>query len=572
MSTIPVVKRIFNSGEFSPKVFGRTDIERYEGGVKTMTNMVPIPQGGSVRRPGTRYIATANCNSVRLIPFQFSQTQAYVIEAGNGYMRFYMNGGKILGANNTTYEINPTAYTTNTLNKLQYAQSFDTLFLAHQDVVPKLLTRTAHNAWNLASMVYANNSKPSEWNGGVGVDYCPRTVCFYQDRLVFGSNPTNPSRLWFSKTSAYNDFTTGTNDADGFVINLLSGTADVVYSLVQHKALIALADSGVWSISSANASTSPITPTNRRAVKDTYFGAADVMPAMLGEHIIHPQYLAGKVRDLSYSYERDGYASSELSVLADHLLEGYTVKEVAYQQSPFELVWVLRSDGTLLALTYLAEHKVIGWSKHTIGNVQSICCIPGNLETELWIATSRNINGNNQTFIERMEPFYFNNAANAFFVDCGLSGNLNNTSAVNGLGHLNGMAVQYWTGNLTGNSTVANNSITMAGAANQVVVGLGFNSVLETLPIEAELKSGPTMFKTKRVVSISLRCRNTAGATFGPDDGNQATLLENNALFSGDIPNLSFRGGYNTQRTVMLKQSEPLPMAIDAIGMEVEVE
>ena len=75
--------------------------------------------------------------------------------------------------------------------------------------------------------------------------------------------------------------TTGTNDADGFVVNLLSGTADVIQWLSSHKALVCGADSGVWAVSSSNGANAAITPTNRKADKDSYFGASSARPAQL---------------------------------------------------------------------------------------------------------------------------------------------------------------------------------------------------------------------------------------------------------------------------------------------------
>jgi hypothetical protein len=329
----------------------------------------------------------------------------------------------------------------------------------------------------------------------------------------------------------------------------------------------------VWAVSSANGANAAITPTNRKADKDSYFGSAATRPAQLGDHVIYAQYLASKIRDLSYSYEADGYTSSETSVLADHLIEGKSITEIAYQQSPFELVWMRRSDGRLLALTYLAEHKVIGWSQHTCGNVVSIACIPGNLETELWMATQRTVGNNNVTYIERMEPFYFTSKNNAVFVDCAITGSANSND-VSGLAHLNGEVISYLADGIPGQATVANNSITISAAnANNLVVGLAYQSDIETLPVEVEIKSGPTMFKTKRITEVAVRCRNTAGGTYGPDSNNQTKLFNNNsALFSGDRTNLSLRGGHDSHKTVLIRQTEPLPMSIDAIGMEVEVE
>lgn len=570
MATIPLVKRIFNSGEFSPKVYGRTDLDRYEGGLKTLQNFIPIPQGGVVRRPGTRFVATSKFNSaadVGVLPFVFSLNQSYVIESGNGYFRFYREKGQITGNNNTAYEIS-TPYLLFQVHNIQQSQSFNTAYLYHQNYYPRQLTRSAHNNWAIGNVSFTNAS--SDWSNNNGY---PRTGAFYQDRHVLASPTSYPSRLYFSKTSNYVDMTTGTNDGDGFIINLLSGTSDTIFWLASQRSLLCGADSGVWSVSSANGSTAAITPTNRRADKDTYFGSSEKPPAMLGEHIIYGQYLSDKIRDLAYSYESDAFSSSEASVLADHIFEGKKVYQLAYQQSPFEIVWVRLSDGTLAALTYLAEHKVVGWSQHNFGGfINSIACIPGNNETELWMSITRTVNNAPITYIEVMEPFYFNGMNNAFFVDSGISGSANSNN-VSGLNHLNGMTVQYLADGVVGTATVNNGSITItASNANNIVVGLGYNSVIETLPVEAEIKSGPTMFKTKRIVQMGARVRHSAGGTYGPDNNLQTSFLNNNALFSGDITNKSIRGGHNTHRTVMIKQTVPYPMAIDAIGLEVELE
>ena len=59
----------FNAGELSPKVYGRQDLDKFEGGCKTLLNFLPLPQGGVVRRPAFEYIAGAktNNNGVKLI-------------------------------------------------------------------------------------------------------------------------------------------------------------------------------------------------------------------------------------------------------------------------------------------------------------------------------------------------------------------------------------------------------------------------------------------------------------------------------------------------------------------------
>lgn len=83
----------FNGGEFSPLVYGRVDTERYATGLATCLNYIPAIQGGLVRRPGTKFVEEVadSAAMTRLIPFQFSTEQAYVLEFSPALIRVYKN-------------------------------------------------------------------------------------------------------------------------------------------------------------------------------------------------------------------------------------------------------------------------------------------------------------------------------------------------------------------------------------------------------------------------------------------------------------------------------------------------
>ena len=132
MSRVSPLLSTFNGGEWSPSLYGRTDLARYANACKRMENFIPLVQGAATRRPGTRYVApTKGDGTVRLIPFEFSITQAYVIEFGAGYVRFYTNDGQLLSGG-SPYEVS-TPYTANDIWDLQFAQSADVLYIAHPD-------------------------------------------------------------------------------------------------------------------------------------------------------------------------------------------------------------------------------------------------------------------------------------------------------------------------------------------------------------------------------------------------------------------------------------------------------
>ncbi len=109
----------FNAGEFSPRMAARVDFSKYPFAGARVENLVPLPQGGLARRPGTRFISTVKDSSLkhRLLSFVFSTEQAYVIEAGDHCLRFYRDKGRIFVADtdaaitNGTFTGNITGWT-----------------------------------------------------------------------------------------------------------------------------------------------------------------------------------------------------------------------------------------------------------------------------------------------------------------------------------------------------------------------------------------------------------------------------------------------------------------------------
>jgi len=103
MARVAVQLTNFTGGELSPRLDGRNDLAKYASGCKTLQNMIVYPHGSAARRPGTTFVAEVKTSSAftRLIPFEFSTTQTYILEFGNNYIRFYKDNGAILESNKT---------------------------------------------------------------------------------------------------------------------------------------------------------------------------------------------------------------------------------------------------------------------------------------------------------------------------------------------------------------------------------------------------------------------------------------------------------------------------------------
>ena len=156
----------FNSGELSQNLDGRTDLSKYFSGCHRIEGFLPLVQGPAVRRGGTRYITPVKTQTNRgwLIKFEFSATQAFVLEFGNLYVRFYTLEGVLLSGG-VPYEI-VSPYALSDLTNaggtcaLSVEQSGDVLYIAnrYRTYAPRKLTRISDTNWSFS--VYQPNQGP----------------------------------------------------------------------------------------------------------------------------------------------------------------------------------------------------------------------------------------------------------------------------------------------------------------------------------------------------------------------------------------------------------------------------
>src|SRR3990167_8039044 len=100
---IDTIQTSFTAGEISPSLFGRTDIAQYANACQIVQNFLPRSYGPAISMPGTRYVATVSDSTLRtrLIKFVFNRTDAYAIEMGDLYMRFFTNRGQVVTGSGT---------------------------------------------------------------------------------------------------------------------------------------------------------------------------------------------------------------------------------------------------------------------------------------------------------------------------------------------------------------------------------------------------------------------------------------------------------------------------------------
>ena len=436
----------FTAGELTPKLAGQVDFKKYNNGVEIMENMTVFPQGGASRRYGTRFVKEVKDSSkvTRLIPFEFNIEQSYVLEFGDQYIRFYKDNGQITSGG-SAYEI-ATPFTESMLYEIQFTQSADVMYIVHETLKPRKLSRTGHTSWTLTEVEFQNGpyldanessitftsshtgvgtgrtltasastfecspnetgfhtedigrlvkmkdgwgvitgytsptvvtweikqdlgsaTATTDWALGAWSEHTgyPKTVSFFEQRLVFGGSTSYPQTIWASESGFYEHFHAGDGSpADSFIYTIAANKVNTIRWLAPARDLIVGTAGGEFKVGRPTGE--PLQPDNVQITQQTTYGGYSTQPIQIGNAVLFVQRQRKKIRELAYRFEDDAYLAPDMTLLAEHIT-GNGIVDVDYAQEPQSIYWAVREDGTLLGLTYQREEDVVAWHRHIIG-------------------------------------------------------------------------------------------------------------------------------------------------------------------------------------------------------------
>jgi hypothetical protein len=426
--------------------------------------------------------------------------------------------------------------------------------------------------------VIGPSNATKKWSlGAFGGDQgFPRAVAFYEERLYYAGTTGQPQTIFGSVTADFENHTPGTEDDKAINVTIASDQVNVIKHMIQGRFLQILTSSAEFTLSGGTG-TQPVTPTNVNVLRETTFGASNVRPVRAGSSTIMVQKGQTKVKEITFNLDVDGLTGRDLTVLAEHLAR-VGLDDMTWQQEPELVLWFVRSDGELLGLSYDPQNNTIAWHEHTLGGtgvVESIASIPSGSEDQVYLSVKRTINSVETRHIVYMKPIYFGaDVTDAFYVDSGLTYSGSATTTISGLDHLEGETVQILAdGAAHADKTVSSGSITLDRSSTKVHVGYSYNSVVETLRMEAGADDGVSQGKIKRIHGVTVRFLDSVGAEVGPDANNldripfrdsSMAMDEAVPMFDGD-KEIFFPSGYDNDARVLVRQTQPLPMTILAI-------
>lgn len=230
---------------------------------------------------------------------------------------------------------------------------------------PGATSRWRLGAWT-AESVFGSNGMP--------IRGYPSTVSLHEQRLVFAGESGQPHVLTASNTGLYNVFRP--TDIDGNVVDtntyrfgIASNRVNAIQWLSLGRQLYAGTKDSVFSVRSSNEEQS-ITPTNVTVPKITSVGTTSVQPANINDRVVYITRNNQGVRSIISWNQVDAPPPQDLTLLSKHILgRTLTIDEISFQFDRQEVLWLVRSDGVLLGVTYLPEQEVFAWHRHVLGGV-----------------------------------------------------------------------------------------------------------------------------------------------------------------------------------------------------------
>lgn len=420
----------------------------------------------------------------------------------------------------------------------------------------------------------------------------PNYAVFYQDRLWWGGSDVAPDLIVGSVVGDYENMQQATTagevlDTNAIVVKLNSRKLSRIKWLeASNKGLLCGTGSQEFVLSSVEGSGKTITPETVRAIEATERGSSDTAPVTIDGQVIYTQRSGRTVREYAYVFEAENFKSPSMNLLANHLgVKPFT--KMAYAAEPYSIIWMLRANGTMVGLTYNRDENVVGWHTHDFQNevIESIAVIPAQdkLQDVLFMCIKRTVDGAEKRYIERLTRFWdFDmELEDAHYVDSAVKYSGAATRSVYGLQHLEGRTVYGLADNIpVGPIVIANGKAELEHEAEEVLLGLGYESICEISRLEAGAGDGTAQGKEKRINNVTLLLWRSYGGEIGtydedtkkvewvpleyPEDLSQISDI---VLFDGTIGPSIPPLGYNKRGTLFFRKPINSPLPFNVVGI-----
>jgi hypothetical protein len=398
----------------------------------------------------------------------------------------------------------------------------------------------------------------------------PRTGELFQQRLGQASTYAQLTTWWLSGPDDFDKYVLGVTADSAVEYPMATRSLNRIEWLADNVDLF-VGTAGSEHRARAGASDAPIGGDKIPLVERvTTHGCASIQPAVINRRVVFVDRSYRMIFVLAFNWEADGYDATDLTGAAEHITEsGIKLGPLAVQQRLHPIIYFVRNDGQLVALTYNEKEKVIGFSRLiTDGAFEAVACIPqpSGAGDQVWVIVRRTVNGQTKRYVEVFDD----NAAElagrpwtSLQTDCARAYAFTSpTTVLSGLSYLEGATVDVVVdGNYLGTRAISGGQIVLTEAAQQTAeVGLHYSSPGTTMrpAVDGAMVEG----LTRSWAEVWIRLHESRGGRInGFDLQYEAELTP--SLFTGDKQ--VHPPGASTDGRLTFEQHLPYPMTVLAM-------
>lgn len=267
---------------------------------------------------------------------------------------------------------------------------------------------SAHSAYALILTKHLGSAKSfytRRWSFGAfgSRNGYPRFAAFYQGRLWFGGARGLPTTLVASSVNDYQNFRVSSSDGAALHLTLASADQSRISWICPARHLLVGSSEAEWTLDASGGGA--ISAGNAAFVRQSSVGSENLPACSMENTVFFVQRGGRRLREISYKLEADGYTSTDVSLLSEHLF-ATGVKEWVVQHGASSHLWVLLNDGSFAVLTTNVEQQVTAWQRVSFPGRKGIhlaTLVQGEShEDEVWFVLQNEKNG--IVSIERMLP------------------------------------------------------------------------------------------------------------------------------------------------------------------------
>lgn len=417
----------------------------------------------------------------------------------------------------------------------------------------------------------------------------PAAVAYFEDRLVFGGTAERPDHIWLSRTGDYHNFDVHTPFVSDMSLEfaMTCRRREDVRTMLGLDRLLIFTNASLWTL---DGGPDGLAPDSVRLRAQMEIGSGVLRPLTVDGAILFARAKGTGVRAVAYDDNRQAVMGPDISSIASHLFEEpilsgglYGIHDWAYAEDPHGIIWVVRSDGVLLSLTFSASEQMWAWARHeTDGYVTAVCAVPESTEDAVYISVRRG----SYTYVERMASRI--PSANGFVmaVDSAVTGTVVNGDTApqtfTGLTHLEGKQVYIVSPveapdgphTVTSGAVTASRILVTGGVSSVTVyIGQAFTADLETLGI-SQTDGG---LRQKTTVAVGLEVSHVDGIYAGQDE-DHLSMHRSRTVGTGygspslatELVRVPVKGAWNDSARAFIRQTLPLPLSVYGVVREVE--